>query len=207
MFTAFKKPAYMVKVNLRNTTILWYLSIFNALLYVLMFLLPAKLLGLNIYPFVFVESWLYSTACFVYIIMILLWFKEQTAIVAAFTMFTVLLEIAIAVNAFPGLLKVAYTSSLDILLEVVSLLVVFRSFMVKAAPLSLPFKLFGASIALISLPRFFMMLVSTVINEQVLQIVNDIGLLLMLGSLAFILKGTLGFLRSNPEGIVEEVVE
>ena len=51
------------------------------------------------------------------------------------------------------------------------------------------------------------MLVSTVINEQVLQIVNDIGLLLMLGSLAFILKRTLGFLKNNPEGIVEQTAE
>jgi len=172
-----------------------------------MFLLPAKLLGLNIYPFVFVESWLYSTVCFIYIIMILLWFNEKTAIVAAFTMFTVLLEIAIAVNAFPGLLKGAYTSSLDILLEVVSLLGIFRSFTVKAAAVSLPFKLFGASIAMISLPRFAMMLISITINEQVLQIANDIGLLLMLGSLAFVLKRTLGFLKNNPKGVVEEVVE
>jgi len=197
-----------VKVNLRNTKILWYLSIFNTLLFaVLLLFLPAKYLNITNYQIIFVESWVFFTACFIYVIRILFWFKEQTAIIAAFSMFTVMLEISILITAFPGLLKGAYTSSIEILMEVVSLLVAFRSFTVKATPISLPFKCFGLGIAMISLPQLLMMLTSATLNEKILQITNDLGLLVIMISLAFILKRMLTFLRNNPEGIVEEVVE
>ena len=198
-----------MKVNLRNTKILWYLSIFNTLLFAVFLLyLPGQgELSINLYRILIVEVWAFLTACFIYIIRILFWFKEQTAVIAAFSMFTVLLEITILITLFPGLLKESYSGSVEILMEVVSLLVAFRSFTVKAASISVPFKCFGAGIAMISLPQLIMMLTSASLNEKLLQITNDIGLLIMLISLGFILNRILRFLKNNPEETTEHPVE
>ncbi len=191
-----------MKVTLKNTRILFYASIVNILVCALIFvflLAENRSLLLNV---LLAEYCLFFILMLVYFIRILLRFNEATAIVAAYTMFTCTLAISGIDIIFPRLLG-AGSTWLGTLTEVISLLVAFRSFFVKAPAISLPFKLFGAGVGLVTLPRLFVLLVPANFNEGLISITGDIGILAILLASVFILKKMIDYLKNEAEQPVQ----
>ena len=197
-FTRPIHTARIVKVTLKNTRILFYASIANILVCALIFvflLAEDRRLLLSV---LLAEYCLFFILMLVYFIRILLRFNEATAIVAAYTMFTCILAISGIDIVFPRLLG-AGSTWLGTLTEVISLLVAFRSFFVKAPAVSLPFKLFGAGVGLVTLPRLFVLLVPANFNEGLISITGDIGILTILLASSFILKRMIDYLKNEAE--------
>lgn len=140
----------------------------------------------------------------VYFIRALMRFNEPTAVIAAFTMFTGVLAISIINSIVPHLLHADYGHWLGTLTEVISLLVAFRSFFIKAPEVSFPFKLFGMGVGLIVLPRLIVQLVAMKFNvEALISITGDLGVLIVLLATAFILKRMMVFLGNEVEPPVD----
>ncbi|HZY40174.1 MAG TPA: hypothetical protein VFE53_26155 [Mucilaginibacter sp.] len=188
-----------MKVTLRNTSILFYASIGNILVFGVLFLC---LLGgyrgplINILLAEYCLFFILALICF---IRILMFFNEATAIVAAYTMFTGVLVISVIDNIFPRLLHDGYSNWLGILAEVISPLVAFRSFFIKASAVRAPFRFFGAGIGLVTLPRLLVMLIATNFNNELISITGDLGMLVVLLATCFILKRMVDFLRNGVE--------
>ena len=197
-----------MKVTLKNTRILFYASIVNILVCALIFvflLSEARSLLLSV---LLAEYCLFFILTLVYFIRILLRFNEATAVVAAYTMFTCILAISGIDIIFPRLLNAASTW-LGTLTEVISLLVAFRSFFVKAPAMSLPFKFFGAGVGLVALPRLIVLFVPFGFNETLISITGDIGILVILLASVFILKRMMNFLKDDagqPAEAVEDLL-
>ena len=197
-----------MKVTLKNTRILFYLSIANIPVCALIFFFVFEGIQSVIINVLLVEYCVAFILTLVYFILALLRFNEATAVVAAYTMFACIFTISIASSVFPHLLNANYANWLGTLAEVVSLLVAFRSFFVKAPAVSLPFKFFGAGIGLIALPKLFIMLVTTTINGQLISITEDAGLLVILPATCFVLKRMMNFLKNEaaeaPEAVEQQ---
>jgi hypothetical protein len=193
-----------MNVTRKNTRALFYLILFNVVICLLLgFFVPAAGFGTAYFPVFAIEFSVSVIATFVYLVRILSWFKERIAIVAAFVMFTCLLVINIIDRVFPTLLKYSYSNSLGILLEVVGALVAIRSFNVKAAVISAPFRLLGTGIGFMIFPRLMMMFVGNSFHDQLINMSAVLGLLIVLLAICFILKRTIASLTSYPEQPVE----
>jgi hypothetical protein len=196
-----------VKVTLKNTRILFYLSIANALVCAVIFLFllaGARPLLINILLLEFCMSFIITLGYFVRMLVLL---NEATAVIAAYTMFVCILFINIIDALFPRLLNAGYSSWLSTLTEVISLLMAFRSFFIRAPFINLPFKFLGAGIGLVVLPRLYVMLVATSYKEKLLSITGDIGILVILFSIIFVLKRMMDFLKNDAGQPVETVAE
>jgi hypothetical protein len=191
-------------VTRKNTRVLFYLILFNVFVCIVLgFFVPAAGFGTVYFPVFVIEFSLSVIVTFIYLVKILLWFKERIAIVAAFVMFTCLFVISIVDTVFPTLLRYTYSNSLAILMEVVSALVVVRAFYVKAAVISIPFKLLGAGIGLVIFPRLIMMFVGNSFNEQLINMAGEFGLLIALLAICFILRRTTISLADSIESPAE----
>ena len=189
--------AHFVNVTLKNTRILFYLSIANVLVCALIFFFSFSGITDILTDILLAEYCLTFILTLFYFIRILLCFNEATAVVAAYSMFTCLLAISFITIAFPRLLSEAYSTWLATLTEVVCLLTAFRSFFVKAAAVRLPFRLFGAGLGLVVLPRILMLLIATHINEDLISTTSNLGLLIILFSTVFILKRMMDFQKTE----------
>jgi hypothetical protein len=196
-----------VKVTLKNTRILFYLSIANIPVCALIFLLVLGEVSSVLINILLGEFCPFFILTLIYLIRILLRFNEATAVVAAYTMFTGILAISIIDTLFPHLLNPDYGHWLGTLTLVISLLVAFRSFFVKTAFISLPFRLFGAGIGLLALPKLFVLMVATTFNQELISISGDIGILVILLATCFILRRMMAVLRNRVEPPVEAADE
>jgi hypothetical protein len=186
-----------VKVTLKNTRILFYLSVANVLVCALIFFFSYSGFTGILTDLLLAEYCLTFILTLFYFIRILLYFKEATAVFAAYSMFTCLLAISFILIAFPRLLSEAYSTWLSTLTEVVCLLAAFRSFFVKAAAVRLPFRLFGAGLGLVVLPRILMLLIATHLNEDIISTTSNLGLLVILFSTVFIFKRMMDFQKTE----------
>jgi len=195
-----------VKVTLKNIRILFYLSIANIPVCALIFFFVFEGIQSVIINVLLVEYCVAFILTLVYFILVLLRFNEATAVVAAYTMFACILAISGIDIVFPRLLG-AGSTWLGTLTEVISLLVAFRSFFVKAPVVSLPFKLFGAGVGLVALPRLIVLFVPFGFNETLISITGDAGILVILLASVFILKRMVNFLKDDTGQPVEAVEE
>jgi hypothetical protein len=196
-----------VKITLRNTNILFYASIGNILVFGVLFLC---LLGGYSGPLINIllaEYCLFFILALICFIRMLMFFNEATAIVAAYTMFTGVLVISIINTIFPRLLQSDYGNWLGTLTEVISLLAAFRSFFIKTPAISVPFKLFGAGLGLVVLPRLFVQMAATNFDGGLISITGDLGMLVILLATCFILKRMADFLRNGVEPPLEAADE
>jgi len=186
-----------VKVSLKNTCILFYASVGNILVFGALFLCLLGGFSGSLINIMLAEYCLFFLLALICFVRILLFFNEATAVVAAYTMFTGVLVISVIDTVFPRLLNDGYSHWLGTLIQVISLLVAFRSFFIKAPVVRLPFRLLGAGIALITLPRLFMLFVVTDFTEELANITGDLGMLVILLATCFILKKMMDFLKNE----------
>lgn len=190
-----------MKITLKNTTTpLFFAGIANILICIVVLVFPpAGRAGAWLAMAAYIEFCLFLAAMLVYLVRLLIYFGERTAVIAAFTMFACLLMIDIGNMAFPFLLKGDYQNSLSILTDVVCVLVAVRSFTVKAPAVSLHFKFFGAGIALASVPRLVAMLVDSSIKIEIISVLDNIGFIIALLAACFILKLMVRFFKTGDD--------
>ena len=192
-----------MKVTLKNTRFLFYASIVNILVCALFFFFLLEGIITPFFNVLLVEYCLFMMLTLVYFIRVLMHLNEATAVIAAFSMFTGVVAISIVDTIFPRLLNTNYANWLGTLTEVISLLVAFRSFFLKTPAIRVPFRLFGAGLGLIVLPRLFVQLVETNFNGGLISITGDLGILIVLSATVFILKRMMNLPDQGAEQPVE----
>ncbi len=119
-----------------------------------------------------------------------MYLNEGTSVVVAFTMYTGFLAISFLTGWVPSLLDRSYIFTINILTEVTSILVAFRSFKVKNALLSTPFRLFGVAIFLMSFSKLIVLMVIPIVTNRMLDIYDGIIAFLALLAACYLLKRT-----------------
>jgi hypothetical protein len=196
-----------LRVTLKTTTAFYYSVIITGLIFILLMpLLVQGADGSGYFLILFIPLFLLLISTVFYLVKILTWFKEATAITVALWMFLCLFTITFFDVIFPAVLKDPTYGTLDILTAVVSLLVAFRSFKVKALPIATPFKLFGTGIALVTGPKLIIMLIGNP-SMQLYGGLEDIGVVVTFLATCMVLKRTMNFLKRGEEQPAEVVGE
>ncbi len=194
-----------MKVTPKNTRLLLYFNLANiAVGSAFIYLLYGEITG----PITVI----FQTAFFIsilltlyYFVRIILFFREATSVMVAYTMLPIILAFNITQIVFPKLLN--YSDWLGTLLLVVTILVAFRSFFVKHPAIRLPFRLFGTGLGLIVIPRLLFLLISSGLHDDVISPLTDIGIALVFFSTLFILKRVSDYFKNyGGEGIEDGAV-
>jgi hypothetical protein len=196
-----------VQVSVKNTRILCWLCLSNIPIcgMIYFFLFSGNTTSLLL--LFSTEFGIFTVLALVYFVRILLFFKEVTAIVAAYSIYTVLTAAELINILYPKLLNSSFAVDLETLMLMITLLAAFRSFFVKAKVIKLPFMIYGIGMAIVALPRLLVLVVYAPINYALMTITGNVGILVMLAATICLLKRLLEFLQTGPTLVCQSVIE
>lgn len=187
----------ILRITLKNAQILFAVNLVNVPVCGILYYLQLEGIAVGLGNILLLVAFIFFILSLGFFIKTFLVLKEATAVIAAYTMFTVILLINGIALFFPRLLNGNYTLWLGTLTLVIGVLVAFRSFFVKAEFLRPAFMVFGAGMGLLTLPRLFVLFVSTKNSEEIVRFTNNAGIIALLFGLCFVSGRIVGALKAN----------
>jgi len=190
----------MIKVNLKTNQWIIIATIVYIVLSIVEFYLKISqvVASYTIYYTysIFMEA-LYVLLIF-YLISILMFFGEKTAISTAVTMFICIDVMRFIATEWPGkVLSYGLTPTLGILTLVVYIYLLVQFFKVKNSSISLPFRFLGLSFFAVMLIKLVIIIAFPVMADRINQEFNNISSLLIPLSILYILKKVALFIKDK----------